>query len=81
LLALSPGQTTQSHLVAQDEDPILHAAYGQVAFNKDDGEPGVDQGRKYLLSSYFIMFSLPNIYMQIRPGVTLAWSSATLSQA
>jgi hypothetical protein len=38
--------------------------------------PCVDQGRKSLSSSYFIIFYLPNIYMQIKPGVTSAWSSA-----
>jgi hypothetical protein len=32
-----------------------------------------DQGRNSF--TYFIIFSLPYIYMQIRRGVTLAWSS------
>jgi hypothetical protein len=40
-----------------------------------------DQGRKFLLSSYFIVFSLPNTYVQIRPDVILAWSSAMPLQA
>jgi hypothetical protein len=64
-------------LLAQSEDPILHATHDQVGFNKDHSPLHVDQGRKYLPSSYFIIFYLPNIYMQIRPGVTSAWSSAT----
>jgi hypothetical protein len=59
----------------------LHTAHGRVGFNKVLCPPCADQGRKSLLSSYFIIFYLPNIYMQIRPGVTLARSSATPSPA
>jgi hypothetical protein len=55
-------------LLAQDEDPILHATHGRVGFNKDRSSPYTDQGKKSLPSAYFIIFSLPNIYMQIRPG-------------
>jgi hypothetical protein len=36
-------------------------------------------GKKSLLSSYFIIFSLHNTYMQIKLDVTLAWSLATTS--
>jgi hypothetical protein len=65
----------------QYEDLILHAACGWVGFNKDPSMSCTDQGRKFLSSSYFIAFSLPNIYVQIRPGVMLAWSLAlTLSR-
>jgi hypothetical protein len=58
----------------QYEDLARH--YGRVGFNKDPSLSCIDQGRKSLPSSYFIIFSLPNIYVQIKPGVTLAWSSA-----
>jgi hypothetical protein len=44
--------------------------HGRVGFNKDRCPPCADQERKSLLSS------LPNTYMQIKPDVTLAWSSA-----
>jgi hypothetical protein len=63
----------------QYEDSILHAMCGRVGFNKDPSLSCTDQGRKSLPSSYFIVFSLPNIYVQIRPGVTLAWLSAPTS--
>jgi hypothetical protein len=46
----------------------LHAAHGRVGFNKDHCPPYANQGKKSLPSSYFIIFYLPNIYMQIRPG-------------
>jgi hypothetical protein len=65
---------TQSRL-AQGEDPILHIAHDRVGFNKDHNPPRADQGRKSLPSSYFFIFYLPNIYMQISPDVMLAWSS------
>jgi hypothetical protein len=42
----------------RDEDLILHAAHGQVRFNKDHCPPCTDQGRKSLSSSYFIIFSI-----------------------
>jgi hypothetical protein len=42
----------------------------------DHNPPHADHGRKCLPSSYIIIFYLPNIYMQISPYVTLAWSSA-----
>jgi hypothetical protein len=32
---------------------------------------------KYLSSSYFIIFSLPNIYMQIRPGGMVVGDATT----
>jgi hypothetical protein len=32
---------------------------------------------KYLPSSYFIIFSLPNIYMQIRPGGMVIGNATT----
>jgi hypothetical protein len=60
----------------QYEDPIFHASCGRVQINKDPSLSCTDQGRKSLTSSYFIVFSLPNICVQIKPGVTLAWSSA-----
>jgi hypothetical protein len=59
--------------------PILHIARDRVEFNKDHCPPCTDQERKSLPSFYFIVFSLPNIYVQIRLGVTLAWSSAPTS--
>jgi hypothetical protein len=33
----------------------------------------VQTREEFFLPSYFIIFFLPNIYMQIRTGVTLAW--------
>jgi hypothetical protein len=63
----SPSQATTSYLLAQVEDPILHVARDRVGFNKDHCRC-VQIKEKYLPSSYFIIFSLPNIYMQIRPG-------------
>jgi hypothetical protein len=63
-------------LLAPDEDLILHVARGQVGFNKDHCLLCAYQGRKSLPPSYFIIFSLPNIYTQIKPCVMLAWSSA-----
>jgi hypothetical protein len=76
--ASSPGQATPSRL-AQDVELILHATRGRVRFNKDHCPPCADQRRKSLFSLYFIIFSLPNTYMQIIPDVTLAWSSAATS--
>jgi hypothetical protein len=64
----------------QYEDLILHAGRGRVGFIRDPSLMCIDQGRKSLPSSYFIDFSLPNIYVQIRPGVMLAWSSAPTSR-
>jgi hypothetical protein len=42
----------------QDEDPILHPACDRVEFNKDHCSSCVDQGRKSLPSSYFIILSI-----------------------
>jgi hypothetical protein len=72
----SPGQRTPSCLLAQGEDLILHTVRDQAEFNIDHRPPRADQGRKSL-PPYFIIFSFLNINMQIRPGVTLAWLSAT----
>jgi hypothetical protein len=47
----------------QYEHLILHAACGWVGFNKDASLLCIDQGRKSLPASYFIVFSLPNIYV------------------
>jgi hypothetical protein len=58
----------------QDEDPILHPMHGRVGFNKNHCPPCVDRGTKSLPSSYFI-----NIYVEIWPDITLAWSSAATS--
>jgi hypothetical protein len=66
-------QGTLSHLLAQDEDLIFHIMRGRVRFNKDYCPSCANQGRKSLLSSYFIIFSLPNTYMQNILDVTLAW--------
>jgi hypothetical protein len=63
----------------QYEDSILHAMCGRVGFNKYPSLPCTDQGIKSL-PSYFIVFFLPNIYVQIRPGVMIAWSSALTSR-
>jgi hypothetical protein len=71
----SSGQTIPSHLLAQDDDLTWHIMCGRVRFTKDHCPTCVDQGRKYLPSSYFIIFSLSNTYMHIKPGVTLAWLS------
>jgi hypothetical protein len=59
----SPGQATLSSLLAQDKDLILHTAHDEVGFNKDHCSLCADQGKKSLLSSYFIIFSLLNTYM------------------
>jgi hypothetical protein len=67
------------HLLAQDEDPVLHVGRGRVRFNKDHCPLCVDQWRKSLLYSYIIIFSLPNTYVQIRSDVTLTRSSAVIS--
>jgi hypothetical protein len=56
-------------LLAQGEDPILHAALDRVGFYKYHC-PHKDQG-------IFIIFDLPNIYMQIKQGVMLAWASTS----
>jgi hypothetical protein len=36
---------------------------GRVGFNKDPSLPCADQGGQSLPYSYFIVFSLPNIYV------------------
>jgi hypothetical protein len=59
----SLGQATPSRLQAQDKDLILLVVCGRVGFNKGHYPSCADQGRKSLLSSYFIIFFLPNIYI------------------
>jgi hypothetical protein len=55
-------------LLAQGEDPFLHATRDRVEFNMDHRPPRADQGRKTLPFSYFSLFL--NINVQIRPGMT-----------
>jgi hypothetical protein len=76
MVVSSSGQTTPLCLLAQGKDPILHIASDRVEFNKDYRLPRADQGRKSLPPSYFIIFSFPNINIQIKPDVTVALSPA-----
>jgi hypothetical protein len=39
--------------------------------------PAQRSGNKSLPSFYFIIFYLPNIYMQIKPDIMLAWASTS----
>jgi hypothetical protein len=53
----------------------MHAAHGRVRFNKDHCPSCAYQGRKSLLSSYFIIFSLPQYLYTDQTNVSMVAGS------